>query len=188
MRYIEIFEDSNNIDMEYYLTEGCGIFAYVLSKILNDGDIAVFSDPDGEEWSDEIPYEVTHVALRINDSLYDVRGKRTIGNMIDIDFPQGMREVDLVNPEGFKKEYMDGTDTTPLYAPQSDDIQNITAYVKSNPELFDLSINETSTAGGTSAGGIATAVGGLGAGFDPSQEWRSIYPKKKKTKTLIIKR
>lgn len=190
MRYSELYENENNIDVEYYLEEGCGIFAHVLIGILKMGKIAVFSDPNGEAWSEELPYEATHVAVRVNQTLYDIRGKRTLANMIETDFPQGMRDVGLYSLEQFTPIFMDGTDDTPLYAPQSDDITTITNYVKSNPELFDLDINETSTAGGTSAGGIATVVGGLGAGFDPSQEWRSIYPKakKKKTKSLIIKR
>lgn len=190
MRYSELYEDKNNIDVEYYLEEGCGIFAYVLAGMLKTGKIAVFSDPNGEAWSDELPYEVTHVAVRVNQTLYDVRGKRTLTDMIETDFTQGMREIGLYSLEQFKKIFMDGTDDTPLYAPQPDDIITITNYVKSNPELFGLDINETSTAGSTSAGGIATSVGGLGAGFDTSQEWRSIYPKtnKKKIKSIIIKR
>lgn len=52
-------------------------------------------------------------------------------------------------------------------------------------------IKETSTAGGTSAGSVATVVGGLGAGFAPAEDWRSIYPKKKKEKTkkmMVLKR
>lgn len=49
-------------------------------------------------------------------------------------------------------------------------------------------LKETASAGASSAGGVATVVGGLGAGFDPNGEWRSIYSKKKKPKTLLIKR
>lgn len=189
MRYIEINEKTQQIDYEYYLVEGCGIFAYILSKFKPGSNIVILSDPDGEEWSDEIPYEVTHVALEHNGNLYDVRGKRSIRDMIELDFPQGLKKVDMIMPSDFKSEYMDGTDRTPLYAPMPDDIKNVVEYIKHNQQIFDLTIKETSTSGGTSAGGIATVVGGLGAGFDPNGEWRSIYPSKtKKKKPLILKR
>lgn len=189
MRYTELFENTGKIDIEYYLTEGCGIFAYILSEFKPGSKICVLSDPDGEKWDDKINYEVTHVAVLQNNNLYDVRGKRTIADMIELDFPQGLVKRDLVVPEQFKMHYMDGTDKTPLYSPQPDDFEIVTNYIKQNAQLFDLELTETSTAGGTSAGGIAIVVGGLGAGFDPSQEWRSIYPKKsKKNKPLILKR
>lgn len=37
---------------------------------------------------------------------------------------------------------------------------------------------ENASSGSTGAGSIATAVGGLGAGFDANGEWRSIYIKR----------
>lgn len=57
--------------------------------------------------------------------------------------------------------------------------------------LEGVIIHETSTAGATGAGSVATAVGALGAGFDPDGDWRSIYPKnkqKKQNKPIVIKR
>ena len=193
MRYNEIYEDSSSLDIEYYLTEGCGIFAYILSSFIPNSKIIILSDTDGEEWSEEIPYEVTHAAALHNGNLYDVRGERTLGNMIELDFPQGMAKRDTLTPEQFKTHFMDGTDDTPLYAPDQNDITKVSKYIKENPELFNVDLQETSTAGGTSAGGIATVVGGLGAGFAPDQEWRSIYSNKtvknkKKSKPIILKR
>lgn len=55
-------------------------------------------------------------------------------------------------------------------------------------------LKETATAGGSSAGNVATVVGGFGAGFDPNGEWRSIYSKKKapkkesKKEPLVLRR
>jgi len=52
-------------------------------------------------------------------------------------------------------------------------------------ELF-----EHASAGGSSAGNIATSVGGIGAGFDPNGD-HGIYgknPKKKSKKTPILRR
>jgi len=55
-------------------------------------------------------------------------------------------------------------------------------------------VNETSTAGGTASGNVATSVGGIGAGFDPNGH-KGIYDaaerKKKRTKrneNAIIRR
>jgi len=50
-------------------------------------------------------------------------------------------------------------------------------------------VEETATAGGSSAGGVATVVGGLGAGFDDDMS-KSIYGKKKgkKKESTIIRR
>jgi hypothetical protein len=52
----------------------------------------------------------------------------------------------------------------------------------------DKKIIETASPGSSSAGNVATVVGGLGAGFDPTGDWRSVYSKTKKPKTLLIKR
>lgn len=56
-------------------------------------------------------------------------------------------------------------------------------------------INETSTAGATAAGNVATSVagkGGIGAGFDPNGH-KGIYDaaerkKKRKTESTVIRR
>jgi len=55
-------------------------------------------------------------------------------------------------------------------------------------------INETSTAGATAAGNVATSVGGIGGGFDPNGH-KGIYDaverqKKRKTKaeSAVIRR
>src|SRR6202034_1891362 len=49
------------------------------------------------------------------------------------------------------------------------------------PQLKKLSseMHESASAGATGAASIAAVVGGLGAGFDPDDKWRSIYSKKK---------
>lgn len=63
-----------------------------------------------------------------------------------------------------------------------DDDTKITEYTM----LKSLRI-ESASSGGTSAASIATSVGGLGAGFDPDGDWRSVYgPKKKAAKKPIV--
>lgn len=49
------------------------------------------------------------------------------------------------------------------------------------PELKRLDrMDESATAGATGAASIAAVAGGLGAGFDPDGQWRSIYANKRK--------
>jgi|ERR1019366_2821018 hypothetical protein len=55
-------------------------------------------------------------------------------------------------------------------------------------EYLTLKQFESASSGGTSSASVATVVGGLGAGFDPDGDWRSVYGKKKAKKPIIIKR
>ena len=118
---MRLFEIESNFDPSYYLSEGCGIFAYILSKILGKGRIVLLSDPDGEKWSKSIPYEVTHAALLVDGKLYDVRGQRTVQDMIDTDFPQGIRWRNDFEPEQFKRKFMGSSDSKPLFGPTKQD-------------------------------------------------------------------
>lgn len=52
-------------------------------------------------------------------------------------------------------------------------------------KMFDEDLKESSSVGATSSSSIAVAVGGLGAGFNPKEKWRSIYGE---SKPIVIKR
>lgn len=74
-------------------------------------------------------------------------------------------------------------------------IQMIHARAPSNSELLphlktlSNEMNESASSGATGAANVATVVGGLGAGFDPDGDWRSIYSgKKQKKKPIVIRR
>jgi hypothetical protein len=54
------------------------------------------------------------------------------------------------------------------------------------PHLKKLSLHESATTGATGSSSVATVAGGLGAGFDPDGDWRSVYPKKKKP--IVLRR
>ena len=64
-------------------------------------------------------------------------------------------------------------------------IQMIHTLASSNsellPELKKVSkeMTESATAGATSVASVATVTSGLGAGFDPDGQWRSVFSKKK---------
>lgn len=68
-------------------------------------------------------------------------------------------------------------------------IQLIHDRAPSNSELLGRlkKLNESASGGSTSAASVATVVGGLGAGFDPSQKWRSIYGNND-VKPVVIRR
>lgn len=57
----------------------------------------------------------------------------------------------------------------------------------SHLKLLQRKMDESASAGATGAASVATVVGGLGAGFDPDGDWRSIYGKKKK-KPVVLRR
>lgn len=54
-------------------------------------------------------------------------------------------------------------------------------------EVF-ADLKETSTAGGTCAGNVATTVGGLGAGFDPNGDHGIYQSKRRKRKAVLLRR
>jgi hypothetical protein len=72
-------------------------------------------------------------------------------------------------------------------------IQKLNDRVPSNSELLPHlrtlakaeKVAEAASSGGTGAANVAAVVGGLGAGFNPDDDWRSIY---KKTKPIILRR
>jgi hypothetical protein len=62
--------------------------------------------------------------------------------------------------------------------------------MKANEILSEAHLKEFASSGGSSAGGVATVVGGLGAGFDPNAD-HGIYEKSKKKKAkkpIMIRR
>ena len=70
----------------------------------------------------------------------------------------------------------------------------IMSHLKNNKineyQLFGALQMESASSGGTSAASIAVAPGGLGAGFDPDGDWRSVYGKSKPKakKPIVIRR
>ena len=55
-------------------------------------------------------------------------------------------------------------------------------------KLLQKKMDESASAGATGAANVATVVGGLGAGFDPDGDWRSVYGSKKKKKPIMLRR
>lgn len=133
-------------EKEYYTTEGCGIFAMALSKAFVDtGNIYILSnqDEDAEPWSDDIPYEVTHVLFSINDRFYDVNGQVFPVNVAyDFDINNyGLKGP--YSPEFFTKRFMGSSDNYPLYSvDDKEEMDYLVKKIKDNPHIYDCLIVE----------------------------------------------
>jgi hypothetical protein len=133
---------NNKINIEdqlsYYLREGSGIFAYALAKLFNQGKIYILSDLYGEDWSDDIPYEVTHVYFSPGKKiLIDAKGCRSESAMAK-DFALAGGNYKIIGgfePNDFKKNFMGSSDKYPLFGKKSDIIlaENI---IRNNSELY----------------------------------------------------
>lgn len=123
---------------EYYMTGGCGIFALALNKLSPGGDIYVFTneDEDADPWSEDIPYEVTHVFYENNGKFYDLTGETSLKKMSKI---FGVNSHGLYGPYSaslFEKKYMGESDRYPLYAGNETEIKEAIETIKSNSHLY----------------------------------------------------
>lgn len=117
----------NKISIEeqisYYLREGSGIFAYALAKLFSQGKIYILSDLYGEDWSDDIPYEVTHVYYSPGKKiLIDAKGCRSESAMAK-DFALAGGNYKVIGgfePNEFRKNFMGSSNKYPLFGKQSD--------------------------------------------------------------------
>src|SRR5271170_4466364 len=99
---------------DYYMTEGCGIFAVDYAR-KNGGEIFVMAADRGESWSDEIPYEVTHAFVKNNGKTFDIRGERTPDKMA---WELSMGDYTIKGPwtpEAFEAKFMGSSDDKPLF-------------------------------------------------------------------------
>lgn len=125
MKLCNIFEDESPSSdaLHYYMTEGCGIFAYALWLACSkpeSGRIGIISDRHGEKWSRTIPFEVTHAFFLIesNGVGIDVKGIRPIWQ-ITRDFDDSYFHSQY-HPDDFRRQFMGNSDRKPLYGGQSE--------------------------------------------------------------------
>lgn len=109
--------------LSYYLQEGSGIFAFALAQVFNQGKIYILSDLYGEDWSDDIPYEVTHVYFSPDRKiLIDAKGCRSEKAMAK-DFALAGGNYKIIGgfePNEFKKHFMGSSNKFPLFGKKSD--------------------------------------------------------------------
>jgi hypothetical protein len=114
MRLLELFEQ-DHITPEYFTEEGCGGYALELTRVLPGSAIYVFANPDGQRWSDDIPYEVTHAVVGHRGKFYDVNGQTTQAQLRDrFHSPRGYLAGPF-RPKEFATRFVGNTDQKPLY-------------------------------------------------------------------------
>lgn len=126
---------------EYYMEEGCGIFAVALSRVFPGGTIGIISDTEGVKWDEDTP-ELTHVFYEsLDGKRWDVKGERTAQEMAeDFNlFKIGIGyDLDAGNdPKAFMHQYMGNGFDKPLYGEEEDVLEAI-ELIKANPELYGL--------------------------------------------------
>lgn len=103
------------------MQEGCGVFAYALSKVFPGGTIGIISNKYGEKWSKSIPFEVTHVVYVIEDNLIDVKGPRPLSQILqDFDLSDNQYTTRMYSPDMFRKKFLGNSDSKPLYGSNQD--------------------------------------------------------------------
>ena len=112
-----------NLDTDYFMNEGCGIFAVATALNEPGSQIYIISNKEGESWSKSFPYEITHVFANIpGKGQHDVRGKRSLEEMAsDFGLDKGDYSVKgPFDPKEFFTKFMGNSDSKPLYGTVKD--------------------------------------------------------------------
>lgn len=120
--------------------EACGIFAIALSIAHVGGQIFALSRRKGDRWSRSIP-EITHAFCRVNGTDFDVKGARSIAQMI-FDFQMTPGEYDLLGPysaDDFRRKFMGTSDRKPLYG-GANEIKEAVEIIRANAATYGLLI------------------------------------------------
>ena len=151
--FIQIAESMNGPDedtIHYYLSEGCGAFAYALWVAKgkpHNGDLGLISNDDGEPWfgdpeSDEPTHdaEATHVFyIEPDGRTIDVLGYRDTNEMIS-GFHIHASVLGPWNPDAFAHEWMGDSDDVPLYCTY-EMIQEALKVITKYPNIYGLEIS-----------------------------------------------
>ena len=91
----------------------------------------IISDVNGESWSDDFPYEITHVAYYKDGVYRDVKGIRALSDMAqDFHLYQGGYRITHLSPDEFMS-YMGDDDDYPIYGNEND-IQEAIEMIRSS--------------------------------------------------------
>ena len=130
-----VAEDQNiNLDIDYFMNEGCGIFAVAMALNEDNSQIYIISNKNGQSWSKSFPYEISHVFVNVlGKGQFDIRGKRSPEKMAN-DFNLNKEDYSIkgpFTPKEFFSKFMGDSDTKPLYG-TSKDIKQVQQQIKSN--------------------------------------------------------
>jgi hypothetical protein len=119
--------EEKDTDIDYYMNEGCGIFAVAKAMSEPNSSIYILSNKNGDSWSKSFPYEVTHVFVNTpNVGQSDVKGVRSVEEM-GRDFHLTKDDYSIkgpFNPREFFTKFMSSSDSKPLYG-TTKDIKNL---------------------------------------------------------------
>lgn len=139
MRAREIIKE--NTDQDYYMNEGCGIFAVAKALTEPGSQIYIISNLSGESWSRQFPYEITHVFVNVpGQGQYDVKGRRSPEEMAS-DFNLAKNNYSIkgpFDPKEFAQKFMGNTDAKPLYG-SARDIQQLKQHIQAGQDRSPLS-------------------------------------------------
>jgi GNAT superfamily N-acetyltransferase len=139
-------ETDSKLDTDYYMNEGCGIFAVALSLNNLGSQIYILSNNQGESWSKSFPYEITHVFVNIpGEGQVDVKGIRSIEDMArDFTLSKGDYSVKgPFNPKEFFNKFMGNSDAKPLYGTVKD-VKQVQERIQTKQGVAEGSLNEFS--------------------------------------------
>jgi hypothetical protein len=134
------------MEKEYYMEEGCGIYAVAMSLNNTGSQIYIISNKHGESWSSTFPYEVTHVFVNLPDkSTVDVKGNRSPEDMAR-DFGLTKGDYSLkgpFTPKDFFRRFMGNSDSKPLYGTIKDvkEVQHLLSTKNNKPELDEAELD-----------------------------------------------
>ncbi len=127
-------------DVIYYQTEGTGTFAYAMWKYLgqpSEARFGILTDPDGHKWSDDVPFEVLHAYLMIEDQYFDVGGTRS--SIIEI--AEEFNAASFFETRGpytedeFLNHYLGTGEHYPMYMDQ-DDLEKCLDFIRLHSDFY----------------------------------------------------
>jgi len=141
-----VAEDTGTkLDTDYFMKEGCGIFAVAMALNEPGSQIYIISNKNGESWSKSFPYEITHVFTNIpNKGQFDVHGKRAPEVMAN-DFNLAKADYSIkgpFEPNEFFAKFMGSSDAKPLYGTIKD-VKQVQDQIKDTLDEMALSTYKT---------------------------------------------
>lgn len=135
--------DGQVIDRSYFWSGGCAAFALQLARHLRslgrEADIAVISNRDGEPWSEDCDFEMTHVVVSVPEGYIDVNGlERDPQSIVDKLFAIDFRLEGDWGADDFERMFVGCDDDKPLHGADADLHEQIERLIAATPHLYGV--------------------------------------------------
>lgn len=140
----EVLDEAGKpIDRSYFWTEGCAAFALQLAREIRSrggqADIAVITNHDGEPWSDDHPFEFTHVVVSTADGYVDVNGfERDVETIANKIFTMHIGLEGDWDVDEFERSFVGSDDDKPLYGGDAEIAMWVRRLLDSDPARYGL--------------------------------------------------